>query len=77
MSSRLGRQRGPAVAPTTQSRAELAHPDADPEAGATATEYALLVGFIAVVIGVAIAFFGSQLSSFYAAINNALSSWLS
>jgi pilus assembly protein Flp/PilA len=33
--------------------------------GATATEYALLVGFIAIVIAISLGFFGSQLSGFY------------
>ena len=36
----------------------------DADRGATATEYAILVGFIAVVIAVAIAFFGAELSDY-------------
>src|SRR5690348_3178330 len=37
----------------------------DADKGATATEYALLVALIAIVIAVAVGFFGSQLSSFF------------
>lgn len=33
--------------------------------GATATEYAMLVAFIAVVVGVAVAAFGTQLADFF------------
>ena len=36
----------------------------DADRGATATEYAILVGFIAVVIAVAIGFFGTELSDY-------------
>jgi pilus assembly protein Flp/PilA len=42
------------------------------ERGATATEYAMLVGFIAVVIAVSVGFFGSQLSDFYHQISTAI-----
>ncbi|TAM88281.1 MAG: Flp family type IVb pilin [Jatrophihabitans sp.] len=44
--------------------------------GATATEYALLVGFIAVVIALAIAFFGTSLSEYIQHIANGLSAAL-
>ena len=37
----------------------------DSERGATATEYALLVAFIALVIVVGVTAFGSQLNSFF------------
>ena len=46
------------------------------ERGATATEYALLVGFIAVIIAVSIGFFGSQLSTYYHNIATAVGGWL-
>ena len=36
-----------------------------PERGATATEYALLCGFIALVIVVGVGFFGAGLNAFY------------
>jgi pilus assembly protein Flp/PilA len=36
--------------------------------GATATEYALLVGFIAIVIAVGVAAFGGTLNDFFAAL---------
>ena len=35
------------------------------ERGATATEYAILVSFIALVVVISIAFFGSNLSVYY------------
>ena len=46
------------------------------ERGATATEYALLVALIAVVIAVAVGFFGSQLSDFFHGIGTAVQGWL-
>jgi pilus assembly protein Flp/PilA len=36
--------------------------------GATATEYALLVGFIAIVIAVGVAAFGGKLNDFFVAV---------
>jgi pilus assembly protein Flp/PilA len=50
-----------------------------PEAGdrgATATEYALLVALIAIVIAVAVGFFGSQLSTFFNAIGTTVQGWI-
>lgn len=47
-----------------------------PEQGATATEYALLVGFIAVIIAVSIGFFGGQLSVYYHNIATSVGGWL-
>jgi len=44
--------------------------------GATATKNALLVGFIAIVIAIAIGFFGDELSSYFNSIGNGLGSWL-
>jgi len=44
--------------------------------GATATEYAMLVGFIAVIIAISIAFFGSSLSDYYQNIATSLGHWL-
>jgi pilus assembly protein Flp/PilA len=45
------------------------------ERGATATEYALLVALIAVVIAVAVGFFGSQLSDFFHNIGTTVQGW--
>jgi pilus assembly protein Flp/PilA len=45
------------------------------ERGATATEYALLVALIAVVIAVAVGFFGSQLSTFFHNIGTTVQGW--
>lgn len=42
------------------------------ELGATATEYGLLVGFIAIVIVVGVALFGEALNGYF----NGLSTWL-
>lgn len=44
--------------------------------GATATEYALLVALIAIVIAVAVGFFGSQLSTFFDKIGSTIGTWL-
>jgi pilus assembly protein Flp/PilA len=45
------------------------------EKGATATEYALLVAFIAIVIVVAVTAFGNNLNGFFARIANRVGSW--
>lgn len=42
------------------------------ERGATATEYGLLVGFIAIIIVVGVGFFGSTLNSYF----SGLGTWL-
>jgi pilus assembly protein Flp/PilA len=47
----------------------------DGEKGATATEYALLVALIAIVIAVAVGFFGSQLSTFFHNIGTTVQGW--
>lgn len=47
----------------------------DKERGATATEYALLVALIAVVIAVAVGFFGTQLSTFFNSLGNTVQGW--
>lgn len=47
----------------------------DRERGATATEYALLVALIAIVIAVAVGFFGSQLSDFFHNVGTTVQSW--
>jgi pilus assembly protein Flp/PilA len=44
--------------------------------GATATEYALLVGFIAVVIAIAVGFFGTNLDGYYNHITSAVGAFL-
>ena len=46
------------------------------ERGATATEYALLVALIALVIFLAVTFFGSQLSSFFQKIGDTVQGWV-
>ena len=71
MRARLDRRRGAAPA------VELAVTHvARRDRGATATEYALLVGFIALVIAVAVQFFGDSLSTFYHNIASSMSTWL-
>lgn len=44
--------------------------------GATATEYALLVALIALVIVAAVTFFGNALSDFFHGIGSTVSGWL-
>jgi len=73
MAGRLGREArlvalaarlGPALRGTLADR------------GATATEYAVLVGFIAVVIATAIGFFGTSLGSYYSYLVSAVGTYL-
>ena len=45
--------------------------------GATATEYALLVTFIAIAIVVAVTAFGTALSNFFTSIGDTVSGWAS
>ncbi len=45
------------------------------EKGATATEYALLVGLIAVVLFTAVGLFGNALVAFFGRLTAAVSSW--
>ncbi|WP_206065010.1 Flp family type IVb pilin [Nocardioides sp. JQ2195] len=47
----------------------------DDEKGATATEYGLLVAFIAVVIIVAVTLFGEALNSFFQDMVTEVNSW--
>ena len=47
----------------------------DRDRGATATEYALLVALIAIVIAIAVTFFGSNLSVFFNNIGATVASW--
>jgi Flp pilus assembly pilin Flp len=48
-------------------------PSAEPDdRGATATEYAILIGFIAVAIVLAVTAFGSQLATFFGGLYGAL-----
>ncbi|TAM88279.1 MAG: Flp family type IVb pilin [Jatrophihabitans sp.] len=44
--------------------------------GATATEYALLVALIALVIFAAVWFFGSELSDFFTKIGDTVQGWI-
>jgi pilus assembly protein Flp/PilA len=46
------------------------------EKGATATEYALLVALIALVIFAAVTFFGTQLSTFFQTLGSTVSGWI-
>lgn len=45
------------------------------ERGATATEYGLLVGFIAIAISVAVGGFGTELSAFYNGFVAVVAAW--
>ncbi|NVM99293.1 Flp family type IVb pilin [Arthrobacter sp. SDTb3-6] len=47
----------------------------DSERGATATEYALLIALIAVVIVVGVSFFGSALSDFFTTLGGKVTGW--
>lgn len=53
------------------ARINVARDDAK-DRGATATEYAMLVAFIAVAISVAVGAFGSNLSQFFSDLSNAI-----
>jgi pilus assembly protein Flp/PilA len=56
--------------------ARLARVAESSDRGATATEYALLAGFIAIVIALSIGFFGENLSGYYHDIASAVGSYL-
>jgi len=56
--------------------AMLARVDQRKDEGATATEYALLVALIALVIALAVTFFGNELSSFFNKIGNTVQGWV-
>ena len=43
--------------------------------GATATEYGLLVGLIALIIVVGVAFFGDALNDFFQGLGGTVSNW--
>ncbi len=47
------------------------------EKGQDLTEYGLLVALIAIVVVIAVSFFGSQVSIFFDAIGNTVASFLS
>ena len=47
------------------------------EKGQDLTEYALLVALIAVIVFIAIAFFGTQVSLFFGGLGQTVASWLS
>jgi pilus assembly protein Flp/PilA len=47
----------------------------DKEKGATATEYALLVGLIALVIIIGVTAFGNNLNSFFSNLASKVGSW--
>ena len=47
----------------------------DEEKGATATEYGLLVGLIALVIVVGVAFFGNALNTFFQGLGGTVAGW--
>lgn len=46
------------------------------ERGATATEYALLVGLIAIVIAVGVGLFGTALNSFFGSLATTVTGWV-
>lgn len=45
------------------------------EKGATATEYSLLIAFIAFIIIVGVSFFGSALSTWFSTLGTEVASW--
>jgi len=45
--------------------------------GQDLTEYALLVALIAIIVVVAVTFFGTQVSTFFQGLGNTVASWLS
>jgi pilus assembly protein Flp/PilA len=45
------------------------------EKGATATEYGLLVGLIALIIVVGVAFFGDALNTFFQGLGGTVANW--
>ena len=47
------------------------------EKGQDLTEYALLVALIAIVVVLAVTFFGEEVSDFFAALGDTVESWLS
>ncbi len=49
----------------------------DGERGATATEYALLVGLIAVVLVGGVTLFGTALSGFFSTLSTTVTGWAS
>jgi pilus assembly protein Flp/PilA len=61
----------------TAVQMHLLAPREDRERGATATEYALLVALIAIVIAVAVGLFGTNLSTFYNNVATTVSGWSS
>ena len=52
----------------------IAGPQRD-EKGATATEYGLLVGLIALIIVVGVGFFGNALNAFFQGLGGTVSNW--
>ena len=48
----------------------------DEEKGATATEYGLLVGLIAIIIVVGVGAFGTSLNSFFSSLGTRVSGWV-
>ena len=47
----------------------------DEEKGATATEYGLLVGLIALIIVVGVGFFGDALNTFFQGLGGTVANW--
>ena len=45
------------------------------EKGATATEYGLLVGLIALIIVVGVGFFGESLNTFFQGLSDTVAGW--
>lgn len=59
----------------TQTGFRGTNPGSDKERGATATEYALLVGLIALVIVIGVGAFGTNLNNFFSNLASTVGSW--
>lgn len=51
------------------------HADFKSEKGATATEYSLLVGLIALVLVVGVGFFGTSLNTWFSTLGTTVAGW--
>jgi pilus assembly protein Flp/PilA len=70
--ARPGRRDGGCADPTAGLGEAHQHADS----GATATEYAVLMAFIAIVVAVGIGVFGGKLNDFFDAISTAVDGYL-
>ncbi|MDQ4501880.1 Flp family type IVb pilin [Sinomonas sp. ASV322] len=60
---------------TSQFVRDLIHEDTESERGATATEYSLLVGLIALVIVIGVTAFGTNLETFFSNLASTVGTW--